>query len=109
MITFNFSNPNFPHFRLGRAWNTICDTLYTAIHEPEDDVKYEPIYVYPNPAHSQVNIFIPIHLLHQDISYRIFDLQGKLVDHNNLKPSRDISINNLSTEYIISESFAKRT
>ncbi|MBL0238195.1 MAG: T9SS type A sorting domain-containing protein [Saprospiraceae bacterium] len=108
MITFNLSNPNFPHFRLGRAWNTICDTLYTAIHEPEDDVKYEPIYVYPNPAHSQVNIFIPIHLLHQDISYRIFDLQGKLVDHNNLKPSRDISINNLSTGIYYIRVFCKK-
>ena len=95
MITFNLSNPNFPHFRLGREWNTICDTLFTDINEPEVDIKYEDIYLYPNPAHSQVNIFIPDHLLHQMISYRIYDLQGKMLEHDSLNPSRDISITNL--------------
>ncbi len=108
MITFNLSNPNFPHFRLGRAWNTICDTLFTDINEPEVAFKYEAIYVYPNPAHSQVNIFIPDHLLHQDISYRIYNLQGKLIDHNSLKPNRDISITNLQKGVYYISVFCKK-
>jgi len=82
LLTWNFSMPNFPHFRLFDVPGSSCDILgINGPQPPEDILVVVPcagsIQLYPNPASTMITLELPGC---QGGTLTVYDMMGRLVE-----------------------------
>ncbi len=84
--------PNIPHYRLGKATGSLCDTIVSGIDEVQNK---NTVKIYPNPANSMVNVSLTE--FNPDVMLTLLDITGKKIHHQSMYLETTIDISNYAS------------